>query len=282
MKRLLLVTSIFSIAFLFSGCAQLQNITKSYGNNPVKVEKNPEAGVVAVIDSNIIVAKPVSNSLVTSPLKIEGRARVFEGNVEYRILDAANQVLASGFTTASAAAPGWGAYSVLVDFSIPQSETGIVEVYSSSAQDGSKQNVIQIPVQFQSFEEPEVTIYFSNSIQDPGALECEKVYPVIRKVSGEQQRVIAAISALLAGPTEEEIELGYFSLIPEENVVVNHVAYDQGGLVVDFNQALQQGVAGSCTVQAIRSQIFETLRQFSDTDQVIITIDGQEDEILQP
>ncbi|MDD3123440.1 MAG: GerMN domain-containing protein, partial [Candidatus Izemoplasmatales bacterium] len=51
---------------------------------------------------------------------------------------------------------------------------------------------------------------------------------------------------------------------------------------VDFNEKLQEGVAGSATVMAIRNQIERTLLQFDYITEVVISINGDSEEILQP
>jgi spore germination protein GerM len=49
-----------------------------------------------------------------------------------------------------------------------------------------------------------------------------------------------------------------------------------------FDTELERAVGGSCRVSAIRAQIIETLKQFSSVDNVIISIDGRTEDILQP
>jgi len=45
---------------------------------------------------------------------------------------------------------------------------------------------------------------------------------------------------------------------------------------------LEEAVGGSCRVTAIRSQIEQTLKQFSTVQSVIISIDNRTEDILQP
>ena len=51
---------------------------------------------------------------------------------------------------------------------------------------------------------------------------------------------------------------------------------------MDFSRELNDGVAGSCKVMAIRSQITQTLKQFSEIKGVVISVDGEAEEVLQP
>ena len=49
-----------------------------------------------------------------------------------------------------------------------------------------------------------------------------------------------------------------------------------------FNAKIEEGVGGACKVTAIRSQITETLKQFFAVTQVIISVNGKTEGILQP
>ncbi len=91
----------------------------------------------------------------------------------------------------------------------------------------------------------------------------------------------AAIEELLEGPTAEEKEAGLMTLIPEGTQLQNIEIVD-GTAQVDFNQQLDEGVAGSAMVAGIRNQIEQTLLQFETVDEVVISVEGETEEILQP
>lgn len=57
---------------------------------------------------------------------------------------------------------------------------------------------------------------------------------------------------------------------------------EDGVAQVDFSQDLDEGVAGSARVMALREQIKKTLLQFETVDEVVISVDGQTEGILQP
>ena len=80
-------------------------------DNLVTVKDSPQSGQVAVIDSNIIVTKPLSNDVISSPVEITGRAQVANGEVRLRLKDAAGQDLASAFITALRGCAGCGLFS---------------------------------------------------------------------------------------------------------------------------------------------------------------------------
>jgi len=50
----------------------------------------------------------------------------------------------------------------------------------------------------------------------------------------------------------------------------------------DFDEQLEFQVGGSCRVSAIRAEITQTLKQFSTVKEVVISIDGRTEDILQP
>jgi len=266
---------------LLSGC-QNNIISQISRDNNIKVEDKPRPGVVAIIDSNIIVTKPLSNDVISSPVEITGRARVFEGTVLYRLKDANEKLIAKNFTTAKIGAPEWGFYSAKLEFELPNTKTGWLEVYTESAKDGSEQDLIRLPIVFEEYEKIKVKLYFSNIKKDPEVKECDKVFAVERDMGDVYPTVEGVINELLKGVTEEELEDGYLTNLPEQGVKLQKVDLQEGVLTVDFNQALQEEVAGSCRVEAIRSQIIETLKQFEDVDEVIISIDGETENILQP
>ncbi|WP_432547398.1 Gmad2 immunoglobulin-like domain-containing protein [Kineococcus sp. SYSU DK004] len=81
------------------------------------------------------VLQPEEGARVTSPVTVAGRATVFEGTVGWDVVDAGGRVVAQGWTTASAAGPGRGDFSVVVD--LPPGEH-TVRAFSESARDGSR------------------------------------------------------------------------------------------------------------------------------------------------
>lgn len=112
--------------------------------------------------------------------------------------------------------------------------------------------------------------------------ECDEVYPETRAVSRVGEDVPwpeVALRALLAGPSESEGSL-FFTSIPD-GVALLSLEVDGGVAHADFSSELNQ-VAGSCRVIAIRAQIEETLKRFDGIDEVVISVEGNIGEALQP
>jgi immunoglobulin-like protein involved in spore germination/sporulation and spore germination protein len=94
----------------------------------------------------ILVETPLIGSKVSSPVTVSGTANVFEATVSLRILDENGKEIARTFTTATCGTGCRGDYSVSVPFNVDHQQEGTVEVYESSAKDGSPINVVDIPV----------------------------------------------------------------------------------------------------------------------------------------
>lgn len=78
---------------------------------------------------------------------IRGFANVFEANVSWRIVDENGDVLDEGFTTATCGSGCWGDFEISgPSLEIDDRQEGRIEVLTFSAEDGSEQDVVSIPV----------------------------------------------------------------------------------------------------------------------------------------
>ena len=94
----------------------------------------------------ITVTAPAPGAEVSSPVRIEGDADVFEATVSIRIFDATNNLIADTFTTATCGTGCRGDFAADVPFSVGQEQPGVIQVFEVSAQDGSRINSVRIPV----------------------------------------------------------------------------------------------------------------------------------------
>lgn len=123
----------------------------------------------------------------------------------------------------------------------------------------------------------QVEVYF---VRMP-AQEIELV-AVTRMVSSEGPRARAVLEALLKGPSAAERRQGLSTLI-NDGVTLRSVSTGANGVIrADFSESLQSGVGGSMRVLGIRRQIETTLLGVPGVTSVILSIEGQTDEILQP
>ncbi|OGN00446.1 MAG: hypothetical protein A3B91_04345 [Candidatus Yanofskybacteria bacterium RIFCSPHIGHO2_02_FULL_41_29] len=142
----------------------------------------------------------------------------------------------------------------------------------------------QVPTQNQV-----IKIFFSNALEDPETLYCEQTHFVYREVfrlsdgtkSELGELLYLAIAELLKGPVGAEKEEGFFTSI-NPDTKVNGIVLGEGVARIDFDENLNEGAAGSCKVQAIRSQITETLKQFPEVKEVVISVNGSSEGILEP
>ncbi len=111
--------------------------------------------------------------------------------------------------------------------------------------------------------------------------EEEELFPLSRRISREDDVATALFEALIAGPTEEEVSMGFYSMINPETELIS-VRTERMTLYADFSAELQEGVAGSASVLFIRSQIERTGRQVPRITDVVISIEGETEDILQP
>jgi|GEM_PF-549873 len=101
----------------------------------------------SVYEPAIWVTAPTAGQKITGSVTIAGSARVFEASVSFRLKDAAGNVLAQGFTTASAGAPDRGDFTSELSFDVEEAGRGQLEVFEVSMEDGSDRNLVVIPVE---------------------------------------------------------------------------------------------------------------------------------------
>lgn len=141
---------------------------------------------------------------------------------------------------------------------------------------------IRVPIRFSQTAEPmAVQVFFGNSDLDPEVTDCSRVFGAERTIPKTAAVARAALQELLAGPTPNEASQGYFTSI-NSGVQIQNLTTEDGMARVDFSPRLDEEMGGSCRVAAIRAQITQTLKQFTSVDDVIISINGETDLILQP
>ncbi|MFA5128478.1 MAG: GerMN domain-containing protein [Patescibacteria group bacterium] len=141
--------------------------------------------------------------------------------------------------------------------------------------------LVNQPANTNAEETMTVKVFFGNSIFDPEVLDCQKNFAVERTIPKTEAVARAALEQLLSGPTDAEKAEGYFTSI-NPGVKIQSLVVANGIANVDFDEQLEFQVGGSCRVAAIASQIRETLKQFPTVTDVVISINGRTEDILQP
>lgn len=112
-------------------------------------------------------------------------------------------------------------------------------------------------------------------------IDSEENFVEVQRTIDSDPTPIISIHELIKGLTEEEVNGGLFTSI-NPATELNSLEVVDGVAFVDFNEKLDEGVAGSAMVTSIRGQIEKTLLAFPHIDNVIISINGETEEILQP
>ncbi|WBB69464.1 Gmad2 immunoglobulin-like domain-containing protein [Micromonospora sp. WMMD812] len=94
----------------------------------------------------IVVTSPAIGQRISSPLTVTGTADVFEATVSIRLLDAGGREIATTFTTASCGSGCRGDYRTPLTWRVAGEQRGRLEVYEVSARNGSRINVVTVPV----------------------------------------------------------------------------------------------------------------------------------------
>jgi len=129
------------------------------------------------------------------------------------------------------------------------------------------------PVEFQ--------LFFGNEDFNSTIAGCDEVFPVFRKAEGIDDPRAEAVRELLEGPSRTEAGQGYYTAL-NRGISLLGLRIEGGAAYPDFSRELEENVAGSCTIMAIRAQISETLLQFEDIDRVVILVEGSPVGVLQP
>lgn len=244
-------------------------------NEPKPVVEPPKTD-----DKDIILEMPLDGDRpADATFEVAGRARAGGVPISIAVRNAQGDPIygATADVTAAAGEP-YGRFSKTVTLSKLPEVPVTLEVRRSGADDAE---TITRLIVFGSSDEIPVKVYFGNGQLDPQN-QCTLVFPVDRMVSGKVAIYRAVIEELLKGPSPDDVAAGYRTAIPA-GVTLKSVAADAEGVVTaDFDARLSRGVSGSCSVEAIRAQIGVTLKQFPEVHDVVISVNGRTDGVLEP
>ncbi|MDD4761898.1 MAG: Gmad2 immunoglobulin-like domain-containing protein [Candidatus Pacebacteria bacterium] len=276
MSKRFLYISFGALAFSFIGFV----ISTLYLKSVITDRRIPSVEEGEVL--NIKISEPQEGGTFNLPISIKGEARVFENVVSLKVLDEENNLLLQDFFMANSPDVGeFGNFSYVIDTLLkePVSDKIIIQVYWDSPRDGSPLDVVSIPV-FLGDKNIKLAAYFGNSLLGSSD-DCQKVFPLYR-LTAKTEAIGAKSLSLLFNVflSEEEKTAGYFSSLPEDAKLISLNIKD-GAAYADFNSSFNS-VGGSCRVSAIRSQIENTLKQFSSVKKVVISANGDVESALQP
>jgi hypothetical protein len=73
-------------------------------------------------------------------------SNTFEATLLYEIVDPSGRIVEEGFATATSGSGTWGTFDFTVVYEIQYEGVGALIVFEESAQDGSRINLVEIPV----------------------------------------------------------------------------------------------------------------------------------------
>jgi len=255
---------------------------------PLQTE-NPEISVVETreIGGVIRLITPVSEE-ITMPAVISGEAPgtwFFEAQFPVDVIDSSGAVIASGLATADGEwmTENYAPFTLVIKGAVAERAEGRI-IFRKSNPSGLEENDAQVSLPI--FINPSVVtpeevtdistlkIYFGIQGED----DCSKVQYIERTVPKTAEVAKAALTELLRGPVEDPKLIT--SINPDTKL--NSVIIRNGTAYADFNSGLNKDIGGSCRVTAIRAQITETLKQFPTIKNVVISVNGETEAILEP
>ncbi len=241
----------------------------------------------------IILETPRPGDQIESPLMLSGMARgnwYFEADFPVKIYDANGFLLGLAIAQAQ---DDWMTtefvdFEAELSFSLPSTKKGYL-ILEKDNPSGLEENYdeLMIPIVFdnstdESDESMSVKIFLSDTsaVNDPN-FDCSVTEEVERTVPRTLGVARASIEALLRGETPEERDSGYVTNI-NSGVRLNSILIENGIAKIDFNEKFSENLGGSCRVTAIRAQIEDTLKQFSSVSDVLISVNGETEGVLEP
>jgi len=237
-------------------------------------------------EQDVILFSPKPNETVSSPILLQGKARgswFFEASFPVSLVDSSNKELARSHVEAIGdwMTEDYVEFKGILNFevNVTTSATLVLEKDNPS---GLPENAgkIEVSIILSPAEVSVVKVFFNNDKLDP-EFSCNKVFSVERKIEKTAAVARAALEELLKGPIGNEKDLGFFTSM-NQGVKIQKLTIENGVAKVDFDDQVEFQVGGSCRVSAIRAQITETLKQFSTVKDIVISIDGRIEDILQP
>ena len=130
----------------------------NYGSHGLVLDGPQDRDDFEDLSPAIIVETPEPGDETSSRIRVAGTANVFEANVSYRLLDdSGNEVdyrafdaegkpADKGYTTATSGSGTRGTFEFIIEVDVPAGTRLVLEVLEYSAEDGSPQNVVRVPI----------------------------------------------------------------------------------------------------------------------------------------
>ena len=98
----------------------------------------------------ILVESPFAFEEVSSPLRVTGTANTFEATFNYELTDTDGKIVDENFVTATSGTGTRGTFDFTTDlYTVPFDGVGSLIVFELSAKDGSRINLVEIPLRME-------------------------------------------------------------------------------------------------------------------------------------
>jgi hypothetical protein len=96
---------------------------------------------------SVLVESPLPFEEASNPLRVTGTANTFEATFHYELTDTDGRIVDENFVTATSGTGTRGTFDFTTDeYEIPFDGVGSLIVFERSAEDGSRMNIVEIPV----------------------------------------------------------------------------------------------------------------------------------------
>ncbi len=223
-----------------------------------------------------------TNQTITSPLTIEGEARLwyFEASFPVELVDANGKRLAIGPATAQGdwMTTSFVPFKITLTYPAPSTPTGTL-IFRNDNPSGLPENEksFRVPVRF-SQNERTVQLYYYNSALDKDAngniiCSAKGLVPVSRTIPVTQTPLQDTLRVFLKGElTASEKASGITTEYPLPSVELKNAAISPTGvLTIDLFDPLQKTNGGACRASILKAQIEATAKQFPEVKTVQYT-----------
>jgi predicted small lipoprotein YifL len=143
MKKTHYLIMLLIVVFSLAACNQKEAVKEVKPSKNVvneKTEQKPEQKQPVYQNK---VFKDVTVTQTEFMVTVEGKAQVFEGVFQYGLYDNGKSILEDKYQTAGA--PAWGDFKFTFEKELIKNDSKL-ELFVYSAKDGSKENILEIPI----------------------------------------------------------------------------------------------------------------------------------------
>jgi germination protein M len=125
-------------------------LTQFSSIDAVEVDRRYTRADFEELTPSVLVESPLPFEEVTSPLRVTGTANTFEANFNYELTDTDGLIVDENFVTATSGTGTRGTFDfTTAPYTVPFDGIGSLIVFELSAQDGSRINLVEIPLRME-------------------------------------------------------------------------------------------------------------------------------------